>query len=511
MIGSLTQENLGELSSGRVGFIADHRLWSTAQQRKAEDVLRQIDALNLRVIRVGFVDPHGLTRSKTMSAAAFRSVMRNGIDTSPGGVIFDTGLDLVFNPFEQGGGLGNSEMTGAADFLLVPDPDTFKVLPWCESTGWILGDEYLKSATPLPYSSRMLLKGALESLAERGLGMVVGLEVEWYLTRLIDNKLDATSIGGFGNPGSAPEVAPLNLGYQFMSENLCDEIETHIRDLRNAMLDHGFPLRTTEHESGPGQLEFTFAPMDALTAADAMIFFRTAAKQISARKGLHATFMCAPNIPGFDASGWHLHQSLFDLKTAENVFVSHERSALLSDTARHYAGGLLAHAPATTIFAAPTVNGYKRLSDRFSLSPDRATWSADNRGTYLRVLAEAHDPASHFENRVGEPAANPYLYIAAQLIAGMNGIDESTEPGEMTVDPHDPSLPRLPQSLQEAANALDQSALMRKEMGDVFVDYYLGLKRNEWRRYTEYLAAKGLEDDQDTVTTWEQQEYFRHY
>jgi glutamine synthetase len=511
VIGSITKEDLGELSSGRVGFIADRHLWTERQQRKAQEVLRQVDALNLRVIRVGFVDPHGLTRSKTVSAETFRSIMRNGIDTSPGAVIFDTGLDLVFNPFEQGGGLDNREMTGAADFLLVPDPDTFKVLPWCESTGWILSDEYLKSGTPLPYSSRMLLKGALERLEQRGLGMVVGLEIEWYLTRVVDTKLETSCIGGFGHPGAAPEVAPLNLGYQFMSENLCDEIEVHIKDLRNVLLDHGLPLRTTEHESGPGQMEFTFAPMDALSAADTMVFFRTAAKQMSARKGLHATFMCAPKLEGFDASGWHLHQSLFDLATSKNVFVSSDQSEQVSEIARHYAGGVLAHAPATTIFAAPTVNGYKRLSDRFSLSPDRATWSADNRGSYLRVLAEPNDPASHFENRVGEPAANPYLYIATQLIAGLNGIDERTEPGEMTVDPHDATLPRLPQSLSEAADALDENELLRKEMGDVFVDYYLRIKRNEWRRYTEYLAQQGIDDDQNSVTDWEQREYFRYY
>lgn len=506
-----TNARLEDLATGRVGFIADHGLWTEGQQRKAEQVLAAIDEHGLDVIRVVYVDPHGLTRSKSLTPSAFRSTMRNGIDTSPGGVIFDTGLDLVFNPFEEGGGLGNEGMTGAADFLLVPDPDTFQVLPWCAGTGWILADEYLKSATPLPYSSRLLLKQALARLAERGLQMVVGLEVEWYLTHLVDRRYEVDAIGGFGSPGEAPVVAPLNLGYQFMSENLCDEAEEHIRELRRAITAFGMPLRTTEHESGPGQMEFTFAPMDALAAADAMVLFRTAAKQVSARQGLHASFMCAPKLAGFDASGWHLHQSIFDTASATNAFVSTSDDKIVSDLARAYAGGLLAHAPATTIFAAPTVNGYKRLSERFSLSPDRATWSADNRGTYLRVLGEANDPASHFENRVGEPAANPYLYIASQLVAGLNGIDERIDPGPMSVDPHDTSLPRLPGSLAEAADELDQSALFRKEFGDEFVDYYLRLKRNEWRRYTESLAADGIADDQDEVTDWEQREYFRMY
>ena len=500
--------NLEELATGRVGFIAEQGLWTEEQQQKAVAILNEIDRLELEVIRVAFVDPHGLTRSKSLSVSAFRSVMKNGIDTSPGGVIFDTGLDLVFNPFEEGGGLGNAEMTGAADFLLVPDPDTFQVLPWCEGTGWILADEYLKSGSPLPYSSRLLLKRLLSGLGERGLQMVVGLEVEWYLTRLLDNRYEVGAIGGFGSPGEAPLVAPINIGYQFMSENLCDEAEAHLQELRRAIVGFGLPLRTTEHESGPGQMEFTFAPLDALKAADAMVLFRTAAKQISARNGLHASFMCAPKLDGFDASGWHLHQSLFDTASGSNAFMSDSEDDLVSPLGRGYAGGLLTHAPATTIFAAPTVNGYKRLSERFSLSPDRATWSADNRGTYLRVLADKGDPASHYENRVGEPAANPYLYIASQLVAGLAGIDGQIDPGPMSVDPHDDSLPRLPHSLAEAADELDRSELFRKELGDEFVDYYLRLKRNEWRRYTESLANDGAADDQDSVSDWEQREYF---
>ncbi|MFD1202121.1 glutamine synthetase family protein [Leucobacter albus] len=506
-----TRSTLDELATGRVGFVADRGLWTKEQYRKAEGIYETIDRLGLEVIRVVYVDPHGLTRSKSLTPSAFKAAMRNGIDTSPGGVIFDTGLELVFNPFESGGGLGNEEMTGAADFLLVPDPDTFQVLPWVESTGWILADEYLKNGDPLPYSARLLLKRELAKLAERGMEMIIGLEVEWYLTKLVDDRYEAENIGGFGQPGGPPVVAPLNIGYQFMSENLCDEAEEHIRDLRRALIQFGMPLRTTEHESGPGQMEFTFAPLDALQAADAMVLFRVAAKQISARQGLHASFMCAPKLQGFDANGWHLHQSIFDTASATNAFATSDESQILSPLATHYAGGLLAHSPATTIFAAPTVNGYKRLSARFSLSPDRATWSADNRGTYLRVLAEANDPASHFENRIGEPAANPYLYIASQLVAGMHGVDEQLDPGPMTVNPHDTSLPSLPCSLAEAADELDRSALFREVFGNEFVDYYLRLKRNEWRRYTESLAAVGESDDQDEISDWEHREYFRMY
>ncbi|MDV2477898.1 glutamine synthetase family protein [Rhodococcus zopfii] len=508
---SISTATLKNLSTGRSGFIEMHSLWTPRQKAKAAEILAQIEEDGLEVIRMSFCDPHGLSRSKAVTASSFASVLRNGIDCSPGPFIFDTGLDLVFNPFERGGGLNDDEMTGAGSFVLVPDPETFHVLPWADKAGWIIGDEYFKSGRPVPFSSRQLLKRMLGEVEARDLQYVVGLEVEWYLTRLIDLKNDLESVGGFGSPGAAPVVAPVNLGYQFNSENLIDEVEGLIREIRSTLLSFGIPLRTTEHESGPGQMEFTFDPMPALEAADAMLLFRTTVKQLCARAGYHATFMCAPALSGFDASGWHLHQSLFDRGVGENVFVAQGEGEFVSEFATHFAGGLVHHAAATAIFAAPTVNGYKRFSDRFSLSPDRATWSADNRGTYLRVLGGPGDPATHFENRLGEPAANPYLYMASQLIAGLDGVDNKIDPGPLTDNPHEKDLPRLPSSLAQAADALDASELFRRSAGDAFVDFYLGLKRNEWRRYIQYLEENGIREDQNTVTEWEQREYFRSF
>src|SRR5262249_13005878 len=227
------------------------------------------------------------------------------------------------------------------------------------------------------------------------------------------------------------------------------------------------------------------------------------------RHGYHATFMSAPALPGFDASGWHLHQSLFDLTTGQNEFMPVGPGQVVSDTARHFAGGLIAHAPAAAIFAVPTVNGYRRLAERFALSPDRAAWSADNRGAYIRVLGGPRHPAAHPENRLGEPAANPSLYMASQLIAGLDGIDHKTDPGPMTDNPHDPALPPLPATLRQAIDTARTSGLFRAAAGDAFVDYYTRLKDNEWRRYAE--AAAGRTDDRSAVTEWEQREYFRIY
>src|SRR5262249_25807057 len=150
-----------------------------------------------------------------------------------------------------------------------------------------------------------------------------------------------------------------------------------------------------------------------------------------------------------------------------------------------------------------------RRAQRSRPPPDRAAWSAGTRGAYIRVLGGPGDPATHLENRLGEPAANPYLYMASQLIAGLDGIDHKTDPRPMTDNPHDPALPPLPATLRQAIDTARTSGLLRAAAGDAFVDYYTRLKDNEWRRYAE--AAAGRSDDRSAVTEWEQREYFRIY
>lgn len=300
--------NLGELSTGKVGFIGEHGLWTDEQKEAAERVLAEVRDKKLETVRVAFGDVHGIVRGKTLTISAFESAMRNGMDCSPGPFIFDTALEVVFDPFEPGGGFGMEEMTGAGDFVLVPDPTTFRVLPWTDGpTGWLLADEYLKSGRPMPFSGRLLLKKLLDELRTRGLEYVAGIEIEWYLTRVDDPVLTAEAVGGFGLPGAPPKVSPVNLGYQFNIEMFGDELDPILTTLRRHLLALGLPLRTTEHESGPGQLEFTFDPQPGLEAADAALLFRSATKQVCARHGYHASFMCCPGLQGFDASGWHLH------------------------------------------------------------------------------------------------------------------------------------------------------------------------------------------------------------
>jgi glutamine synthetase len=218
-------------------------------------------------------------------------------------------------------------------------------------------------------------------------------------------------------------------------------------------------------------------------------------KQVARRHGYHATFMCRPRIPNVMSSGWHLHQSIRDRATGANLFAGEGRE-VLSPYARGFMGGLLRHAAAAAAFSTPTLNGYKRYRPH-SLAPDRATWGQDNRGVMIRVLgAPGGDAATRLENRVGEPAANPYLYMASQLLAGMDGAARATDPGPSADAPYDAAAPALPRALEQALAALDASALYREGFGDGFVDYYLAIKRAEIARFMA------------EVTEWEQREYF---
>jgi len=209
--------------------------------------------------------------------------------------------------------------------------------------------------------------------------------------------------------------------------------------------------------------------------------------------------MCLPHLPNLLASGWHLHQSLGDPESGRNLFMPADGSEVFSTLGRQFTAGLLEHARAGAAFAAPTINAYKRYRPN-ALAPERVTWARDNRGAMLRALGGPGDPATRIENRIGEPAANPYLYLASQLLAGLDGIARTLQPPPPTAAPYDnPDAEPLPKSLIEAIEALDRDAFYRQKPGDRFIDYFVHIKRAECARF---LA---------TVTDWEQAEYFEMF
>src|SRR5437763_3012988 len=383
------------------------------------------------------------------------------------------------------------EMEGGGDFLMSADPATFRVLPWAPQTGWVLCDIYFQAGKPVPFSTRHLYRDVLRRLAEAGYDYMAGIEVEFHVFRLDNPRLDPADTGW---PGAAPEVSMLAQGYQYLTETRFDQMEPVLEVVAPDVVALVLPLRSVEIELGPSQCEFTLHPQVGLAPADTMMLFRSAVKQSCRRQGYHASFMCRPKLANVMSSGWHLHQSLRERRTNANAFAG-EGGEQLSPLGRHFLAGLLAHARAAAAFTTPTINGYKRYR-AYALAPDRVIWGHDNRGAMIRALGGPGDAATRLENRVGEPAANPYLYMAAQIVAGLDGIARKLDPGPSADTPYETDVPLLPKTLDEALAGLRTDAAFAEGFGKSFIDYYLRIKEAEVARY------------QSEVSEWEQKEYF---
>jgi len=490
-----------------VGFIEKFGLWSNDQHRLAKGIKARIKRDKLKLFRVAWADPHGASRAKTVTVPAFLSALENGYNINVATTTLDASGARTFASFTRGGGMDLDEMTGSPNLIIVPDPATFRVLPWEPDVGCVLCDEYFLSGKPFHFSPRRLLRNQLIRLEKRGMDSLIGLEVEWYLLRLAENHLTAEHVGVPGVKGRALQTLPVEPGYSYHSETNMDLMHAPLSALADTLGKLELPLRSFEKEWGPGQVECTFAPRRALEAADNLVLFRTATRQVCRRMGYFATFMSRPALKGYYSSGWHLHQSLTDAKSGRNLFMPKSPGEQLSPTGKNYLGGLLHHALASTILSTPTINGYRRFRVN-SLAPDRATWGRDHRGVMFRVLGGQGDTASRIENRVGEPSANPYLYIASQLITGFDGLDNKREPGPPDTDPYTSQHAMLPKSLAEALSVFEQEPLFTKEFGKTFIDYYVRIKRTELQRYETYIKEHGIDAASETTTDWEQNEYF---
>jgi glutamine synthetase len=460
-------------------FVERHGLWTQAQADIAADVVTRIEKLG--VVRFGFSDPHGILRGKTLIAADAVRALRTGVTCTATMVLKDLSGRTAFPIFQPGG-------DGAGDMVMVADPTTFRVLPWAPHSGWILCDLYRTNGAPHPFSTRALMRRMLARLEENGFTWRAGLEVEFHLMKCIDGLAVADHIA---MPGPTPRVTPLNHGYQYLTELRYDALDPLLETLRTNLQGLGLPLRSLEVEFGPSQVEVTFGATTGMEPADTMLLFRSATKQVFAREGYLASFMCRPQLPHVASSGWHLHHSIEDA-AGRNLFPHADG---LSRLARAWLGGLLRHAAAAASFSTPTINGYKRYMPN-SMAPDHIVWAYDNRAAMVRVVGQPGDPATRLENRVGEPAANPYLYMASQIAAGLDGIASDAEPGSSADTPYTANAPTLPRSLMDAIAALRENACFRAAFGDAFIDYFVRLKEFEISRF--------LSD----VTDWEQREYF---
>ena len=474
----------------KTGALAKFGGWDDVSVKLAQTVVERVGAENIETVRLVFADQHGILRGKTITARMLISAFASGIGVPSTLLMKDTSHRTVFEVWNGEAAGIDLLVGGASDVLLVPDPNCFFPLPWSPHSAILMCDVIDRSGAPIDFSSRTALAKAEGKLRDAGFEAVFGLEVEFQIFQKSDTALDHDQAT---MPPAPIETRNLTQGWQYLTDTRYSEAESILDTLRRFAEDMGLAPRTMEIEMGPSQFEFTFDPSGPMAQADRFVLFRTMVKEVCAQRGLHATFMAKPKLPNAAANGWHIHQSLLDIKTGANVFMPDDTT--LTPQASGWIAGLLEHASPSCLLTTPTVNGYKRFTE-FQLAPNRITWGTDNRGAMIRALLYPGDSASRIENRVADTTANPYYAFAAQILGGLSGITDGKSAPPPTQTPYADEAAQLPSNLSEAIDAFETSQLFKETLGEEFVQYLTHIKRAEWQRYLM------------TVSEWEQAEYF---
>lgn len=402
----------------------------------------------VHTVELAVPDAYGVLRGKRVPASAWPSVLAGGIHMC--GVIYSWTPRCEIRDEDE----WQPPERGWPDIAVRPLPGTLREVPWRPGAAMVLCDSTEEDGSEVSVSPRRALRSVLEHAARLGFEVRIGFEIEFYL-------LDAQTL------------RPRHDDIQCYGIARGAEYEEVLAPLRNQLVEFGIPVEASNTEYAPGQIEVNVRYGEALETADSAVLFRNAVKEIAAQHGYLASFM-AKIYSDQSGSGLHLHHSLW--REGRNVFADGGR---LSATGRHYLAGLQAHMAELSLFGSPTPNSFKRRAE-YTFCPTSASWGVDNRTTGLRVI-EGSDSAVRVEQRDGSADANPYLIMAAQIAAGLDGIDRRLEPGPVQAgDAYAaPAGPELPRTLPEAAALLEGSELARKAFGDQLVSVALGLARYE--------------------------------
>jgi glutamine synthetase len=456
------------------------------------DLVRRIEVAGFERIRFAWCDLHGALRSKTLMKDAALNALHQGVGMA-GTLMLKDHADKtafpVFDPQALQKFKGLERFQQASNVLLRSDAHSLVPLPWDKSCGMVRCETWFPDNTPVAWDTRRILREALMTLAARGWSMRCGLEVEFHVYKIKDSspQLDPQLADW---PGQAPSLEMLHPGYRLIADDYMTMCEMPMAIIERCALSLGLPLQSLEIEFGPSQLEVVFGATDALTAADNMVLFRNLVRQALRREGYFASFVCRPPFPNVMSSGWHLHQSLVN-ERGQNLFALDAAQLApiggsaaqdhLSEVGSQYLAGLIAHASGMTALAVPTTNGYERFRPN-ALAPQTASWGFDSRSAMLRVIGAPGDAATRIENRLGEPMANPYLYMASQIYAGLDGIARQlTPPTSGSVQAFGQS--DLPRSLDLATRALQADEVFRAGFGHDFVDYFVQIAQAESARF----------------------------
>ncbi|MHB1168837.1 MAG: type I glutamate--ammonia ligase [Longimicrobiales bacterium] len=437
-----------------------------------DDLLAVLRERNIRFLRLQFIDIMGVLKNVEVPASQFEKAL-------DGDIMFDGSSIQGFVRVEE------------SDMMLRPDYSTFVVLPWGDpdnAVARVICDVYTAAGSPFEGDPRYILKRHVREAQELGFEMMAGVEAEFFLFQRAD---DGSVTRSTHDAGGYFDLTPVDLG------------EVARRDIINVLEMMGFEVEAGHHEVAPGQHEIDFKYADAMTTADDLATFRFVVRNIALQHGLHATFMPKP-IYGQSGSGMHTHQSLF--RDGENAFFDPKAPGQMSDIMRWYVAGLLRHARAFCAVTNPLVNSYKRLVSGYE-APVNVAWSHQNRSPMVRVPAR-RAKGTRLEVRMPDPSANPYLALAVQLAAGLDGVRNQLEPPEpvdkniwrLSVrDRRRYRIQELPRDLGEALDLLRKSSFMRATLGEHAFQHFVTAKNQEWR---EYLVQ---------VHDWEIEQYLAVY
>lgn len=375
---------------------------------------------------------------------------------------------------------------GYGDYIMKPDLATLKLLPWAQGTAFVLCDLLDHHHHSVPHAPRAILKKQLERLSALGLSTAVATELEFFVFK---ESFDELRDKQFQKPSP---ISAYNEDYHlfqtFKEEGL-------MRKIRTGLQGAGIRVENTKGEASAGQAEINIYYADALTTADNHVLIKQAIKEIAFQEGQSVTFMAkwASDAAG---SSSHIHQSL-TRANGEPAFYDESKEHSMSETMQQYVAGLLKYSSDITLCLAPFVNSYKRFVEG-TFAPTHCVWSVDNRTAGYRVVTP-DTKGVRIESRIGGADLNPYLAIAANLAAGLAGIEEKLElETEFKGDAYlDDTLATIPTHLSAAVQLFRDSKMLRNAFGDDVIDHYA--RAGEWeqqhfeRQVTDYERRRGLE------------------
>jgi glutamine synthetase len=454
--------NVPEVISSSNGAIADAEVTQFIQKLKDLDV---------RYVRFELPDLHGVSRLKVIPIDKVEGFIRKGLNFYGGTLALDTGSRVV----------ANSGLHGERryrDHLLFADLDTLTPVPWLNNTAKVICDPYWSADAPLEFAPRFVLKKLLAEAAAMGFDVMMGHEFEFYLL-------------------TADTMQPLFGGlhaFNHIRNQYIPELDTLLDYLQASGID----VITHNCEYAPSQFEINYGPGVGIRGADKAFTFKGAVKEVAHHLGYHATFMSKPFA---DQSGscCHYHISLLDRTSGKNVFFDPSDPDGLSATAKSFTQGILDHALAMMPLIGPTPNCYRRIKPH-TFAPSNISWGIEDRSAMVRVKA-SHDESTHLEMRAGSGLSNPYLTAAATIAAGLLGIKQQRQLQPPVDGPSEdnPTLPKLPQTLESALAGLAADKDMKTLLGEEFVQLFTTVKEFELARF------------HDQITEWEQQEYMEIY